>query len=433
MTSQCVEVKLISRLSMWRRGSRVNVGLAVTTAVVLLIVVFSDLVVLPILTHNAASHSHYYPQSFVEFGATGSLVQQSKLQELSDRRARGEGSAPAIHVNDSSCMYGGVLTKWGCVCGRGTEGDHCETLTVSQEELGNVTVCGTECWAAYVWYPTEHFKFRPIEEHEERIIEKAKVVSAWKDGGQWRPSLVPALSEAPDMGEDSVALQSQSRALVGAGGGEEDKGQAQPIHPAVLDWMVSLGPWTAADRQMLARLNDFHHYEVPRLREGYAARLLDPTSRQPKARASLCFGLMMHRDPWQFQALWDVLYRPQHHYLIHIDAQSDPHVRQQVTAIIEATPFDGPGSVWDRVEVIPLQDSVPAFWGDVTLVYLELVMWMRAFLRTDWEWDYFINMSIADIPIVSMDYIEDFLGRSMPTSYMSWHPNVGEFRQVGHA
>jgi hypothetical protein len=34
--------------------------------------------------------------------------------------------------------------------------------------------------------------------------------------------------------------------------------------------------------------------------------------------------------------------------------------------------------------VIPLEESLPAFWGDVTLVYLEALMWMRAFLRTDW-------------------------------------------------
>ena len=51
-------------------------------------------------------------------------------------------------------------------------------------------------------------------------------------------------------------------------------------------------------------------------------------------------------------------------------------------------------------------------------------------MRADWEWDYFINMSGADIPIVTLDYIETFLGGSIPNSFMSWHPNDLEFRQV---
>jgi hypothetical protein len=48
------------------------------------------------------------------------------------------------------------------------------------------------------------------------------------------------------------------------------------------------------------------------------------------------------------------------------------------------------------------------------------------------EWDYFINFSIADIPIVTVDYIESWLGKGTPSNYMSWHVNAGEFRQIHH-
>lgn len=38
----------------------------------------------------------------------------------------------------------------------------------------------------------------------------------------------------------------------------------------------------------------------------------------------------------------------------------------------------------------------------------QAVMWLRAFARPEWQnsWDYFINLSAADIPIVAMEHIE---------------------------
>lgn len=33
-------------------------------------------------------------------------------------------------------------------------------------------------------------------------------------------------------------------------------------------------------------------------------------------------------------------------------------------------------------------------------------MWMRAFADPNWRWDYFINLSAADIPIVPIEEIE---------------------------
>lgn len=36
----------------------------------------------------------------------------------------------------------------------------------------------------------------------------------------------------------------------------------------------------------------------------------------------------------------------------------------------------------------------------------QAVMWMRAFADPNWKWDYFINLSAADIPIVPVEEIE---------------------------
>lgn len=417
----------------WRRAGKLNVNLALSTVVVLLMVVFSDLIVLPILTSNAASRTDasYFPQGFMEHSqaAASSLSQQQDGQHVVLRGATAPQEAPVIYVDDSTtCHYGGIRTNQGCICGRGTSGRYCETLTVPEEELRNVTVCGTECWSAYVWYPTVHFQFRPIGEDEQRLWDQARVVMAWKTGGELRS--IAGQAHQPD---SSTAVARTLAVGWGGRGGAASSSSSSWLDPVVLNWMVSLGPWTAADRQMLEALRRFRP-EIPRLRQRYEERLQDASSLAPRDKARICFGLIVHKDPWQFEAIWNVMYRPQHHYIIHIDSQSDPAIRAAITEVISATPVAedaGEGwSVWDRVEIIPLEQSVPAFWGDVTLVYLEVLMWMRAFLRTDWEWDYFINMSIADIPLVPLDVIEAFLGQGTPRNYMSWHPNIGEFRQV---
>jgi len=125
------------------------------------------------------------------------------------------------------------------------------------------------------------------------------------------------------------------------------------------------------------------------------------------------------------------MYRPHNFYVIHIDRGADPELRkvrppslppcllspssahshifffslppslppslpQQITKIIEATPFSTlladeetqahippssspssssfflPKNVWENVDVVPEGESLNALWGDVTLVYLEV-------------------------------------------------------------
>jgi hypothetical protein len=58
------------------------------------------------------------------------------------------------------------------------------------------------------------------------------------------------------------------------------------------------------------------------------------------------------------------------------------------------------GDVWKRVVLVENEDSYYGLWGDITQLYPDIYVWTLALRQADWEWDYFINYSGADIPIV---------------------------------
>jgi hypothetical protein len=37
-----------------------------------------------------------------------------------------------------------------------------------------IQVCGTDCWSAYVWYPTDYFKFRAIGQDEQDVLQRVR-------------------------------------------------------------------------------------------------------------------------------------------------------------------------------------------------------------------------------------------------------------------
>jgi hypothetical protein len=86
--------------------------------------------------------------------------------------------------------------------------------------------------------------------------------------------------------------------------------------------------------------------------------------------------------------------------------------------------------VWDRVYVLDEADSLDTMWGDITLVYSEVLLWMHLLRRPGWEWDYFINLSGADIPLMRLGPMSAFLGGAAPRSFIYHHENKDEFRQM---
>lgn len=62
-------------------------------------------------------------------------------------------------------------------------------------------------------------------------------------------------------------------------------------------------------------------------------------------------------------------------------------------------------------------------------VYSEFQLWLRLFEHRHWDWDYFINLSGADIPVLSHDQITSYLTEVSPTTFLYYHENKDEFRQ----
>jgi hypothetical protein len=160
----------------------------------------------------------------------------------------------------------------------------------------------------------------------------------------------------------------------------------------------------------------------------------------------------LHDNVARFQALWDVLFDESHYYIIHIDTGTKkgdhtelPATRADFLRVIDSTPYSGAssnglrgkekggkekGSVWDRVYVLDEADSLDTMWGDITLVYSEVLLWIHLLRRRGWEWDYFINLSGADIPLMRLGPMSAFLGGAAPRSFIYHHENKDEFRQM---
>ncbi|KAM3570090.1 hypothetical protein VYU27_007836 [Nannochloropsis oceanica] len=424
------------------RSTRKKWGLMLSTVAILGLLTVGDLMALPSLTKEAVEITeaslnvlHSIPDSQRDFSyanyddnpllkgvemrpvakaSSASLANSSVLLALSP-------SSPLIAIYDNTtCMYGGVLTTHGCVCGRRTAGYRCEELLVSEAEIKKQQMCGKTCWAGYVWYNTLGFKYTNIPPEEEEIWQKVKNFLAWSHGG--------VLRQVPQQ------LEAVAR-----------------LDPVVEEWLEALGPFTLADRKMIDTWRSYRHKELDKVEARHLARIARPEELAKKDRARLCFGLIIHKDAAQFEALWRVIYRPHHHYVIHIDRGADPSLREQILQTIEATPFSTlladaetqahippssspsfflPKNVWENVDVVPEEESVNALWGDITLVYLEAIIWLHAFRHEHWEWDYFVNLSGSDIPIVSIPDIEQYLGLRAPGSFLHFHANAQEFRQT---
>jgi hypothetical protein len=332
------------------------------------------------------------------------------------------------------CKNGGLETSRGCICGKGTTGLACEGLDASallarpenagikvqppqqQQHLFEshnssccycIQVCGPDCFPVFTWYWTEFFTFRPLtERHGDRYLRSVLAgMVAWRDGAELREQV--------------------------QGGQGGDKGGLPPPDdilddPDLLDMATSLGPWTQSDKVMMRALGRFRR----ELRSGLI-RAVPPPEPARSEGIRIVFGIMLHDDLPRFEALWRVLFHEDHYFALHIDrVPSDPTLRSEVRKVIEATPCCRQGSIWDRVVMVEEENSVDSLWGDITLVYAEYLLYLRVLQQAGWDWDYFINVSGADIPVRTHDEMARFLGERAPHSFLYHHENKDEFRQT---
>jgi hypothetical protein len=160
--------------------------------------------------------------------------------------------------------------------------------------------------------------------------------------------------------------------------------------PDMLDIVMSLGPWSEADKLMARSLGAF--------RRELASGIITTAKRAQEASvgkggARIVFGMLLHDDMLRFRALWRALFHEEHYFIIHVDrTPKDPSIRGEILRTIGATRCKT-GSVWDRVFVIGEEESVDSLWGDITLVYSEYQVYIALMRQAAWDWDYFINVS----------------------------------------
>lgn len=113
----------------------------------------------------------------------------------------------------------------------------------------------------------------------------------------------------------------------------------------------------------------------------------------------IAYLVLVHRFPEQFKRLFKAIHDPDNHYLIHVDKNSGPALEAEIGAFLA----DYPNAA--------LLKSKKALWGGYSLVDAEL-RGMEKLLEMGADWEFFINLSGQDFPLMSQARIKAFLTRN---------------------
>ncbi|WP_421740109.1 beta-1,6-N-acetylglucosaminyltransferase [Caulobacter sp.] len=133
-------------------------------------------------------------------------------------------------------------------------------------------------------------------------------------------------------------------------------------------------------------------------RKPTGARL--PGAPNPSSRSDsvIAYLVLVHRYPEQFKRLFKAIHDPENHYLIHVDKNSGPALEADIRAFLSAYP---------NAAVL---ESKKALWGGYSLVDAEL-RGMEKLLEMGADWEFFINLSGQDFPLVTQKRIKAFLAQ----------------------
>jgi hypothetical protein len=132
--------------------------------------------------------------------------------------------------------------------------------------------------------------------------------------------------------------------------------------------------------------------------------------------ARLAFVLVAYQAGMfeQLKLVFHLLYRPQHWFLFHIDARSDLLITLVQELLVP----------YPNAEIAPF--AFPTIWGTSQLykMYLRCI----SHLLGKGDWDFFINLSEADMPIKSIDSVARELGHVRGTSFLTSSATMKEKR-----
>ncbi|CAN0471159.1 unnamed protein product [Ascophyllum nodosum] len=103
----------------------------------------------------------------------------------------------------------------------------------------------------------------------------------------------------------------------------------------------------------------------------------------------------LHKTKRLIKAIYDT----KKFYLVHLDRKSDASIRANLEDFI---------STWDDVRM--LEPAVDVSWGGYTLT-LTAIFGLSKMVQSSDDWDYFINLSASDFPLLPQAELKDVLGR----------------------
>ncbi|KYQ99721.1 sentrin-specific protease 8 [Tieghemostelium lacteum] len=179
------------------------------------------------------------------------------------------------------------------------------------------------------------------------------------------------------------------------------------------------GPWDSNDKELLSSylLQSENSISLKFSKNDDSPTL--PKSTDSKTRTNLAFVILLHNFTLEsFQQLFQIIYRPKHYYVIHIDKNNyNSESNQQLYEYIKLikNPYDN---------IIVLDNSISGAWGSISLVYAELISFTKLlemleirklkYPNTYQQWNHVINLSINDFPTQPLINLEKFL--SDPTN-----------------
>jgi hypothetical protein len=110
----------------------------------------------------------------------------------------------------------------------------------------------------------------------------------------------------------------------------------------------------------------------------------------------IAYLILVHRYPEQFKRLFRAIHDPANHYLVHVDKNSGPGLEEEIRAFLSAYP---------NAAVL---EGKKALWGGYSLVDAEL-RGIETLLEMGADWEFFINLSGQDFPLMTQKRIRAFL------------------------
>jgi len=122
----------------------------------------------------------------------------------------------------------------------------------------------------------------------------------------------------------------------------------------------------------------------------------------------LLFHITGYKSPEQFSWLYNAVYSPGDLYAIHIDRNAPAVIQREYRAIVGDC---------QNVFFVP---SIGVVWGGIDLIRAEMNAIEQA-LEINHNWQYLINLTAQDYPLMPLNLIRTQLEKSWPSNFVACH------------